>query len=89
MAQLNEQNFHAFIGKMLGDLGGAFSVPTTRIGFRLGLFDALNAGGPATAADLAARAGQAKLSEIIGGAGFLKVRRATEGPFNMILEARI
>ena len=57
MAQLNEQKFHAFIGKMLGDLGGAFSVPTTRIGFRLGLFDALNAGGPATAADLAARAG--------------------------------
>jgi hypothetical protein len=38
MAQLNEQKFHAFIGKMLGDLGGAFSVPTTRIGFRLGLF---------------------------------------------------
>src|SRR6202046_1417279 len=57
MAQLNEQKFHAFIGKMLGDLGGAFSVPTTRIGFRLGLFDALNAGGPATAADLAARSG--------------------------------
>ena len=57
MAQLNEQKFHAFIGKMLGDLGGAFSVPTTRIGFRLGLFDALNAGGPATAAELAARAG--------------------------------
>src|ERR1700744_6404596 len=57
MTQLNEQKFHAFIGKMLGDLGGAFSVPTTRIGFRLGLFDALDAGGPATAADLAARAG--------------------------------
>jgi len=57
MAQLNEQKFHAFIGKMLGDLGGAFSVPTARIGLRLGLFDALNAGGAATAADLAARAG--------------------------------
>ena len=41
---------------MLGDLGGAFSVPATRIGYRLGLFDAL-ATGPATAADLAARAG--------------------------------
>jgi hypothetical protein len=57
MAQLNEQKLHAFIGKMLGDLGGVYSVPTTRIGFRLGLFDALNAGGPATAADLAVRAG--------------------------------
>ena len=42
---------------MLGDLGGAFSVPTTRIGFRLGLFEALNAAGPVTADDLAARAG--------------------------------
>ena len=57
MAQLNEEKFHKFIGKMLGDLGGAFSVPTVRIGFRLGLFDALQEGGPATAADLAKRAG--------------------------------
>jgi len=55
---MNEQKFHAFIGKMLGDLGGAYSVPTVRIGFRLGLFDALHAGGPATAEDLAARAGK-------------------------------
>ena len=56
MAQLDEQKLNVFIGKMLGDLGGAFGVPTTRIGFRLGLFDALSAG-PATAADLAVRAG--------------------------------
>jgi hypothetical protein len=40
-------------------------------------------------AALGAQAGQAKLSEIIGGAGFSKVGRATEGPFNMVLEARI
>ena len=53
---MNEQKLNAFIGKMLGDLGGAFSVPTTRIGFRLGLFDALSAG-PATAADPAVRVG--------------------------------
>src|SRR5580698_11247255 len=57
MAQLDEQKLNGFIGKMLGDLGGAFSVPTTRIGFRLGLFDALSTGGPATAAELAARTG--------------------------------
>jgi len=57
MTQLNEQKFHALIGKMLGDLGGAFSVPTVRIGLRLGLFDALHKGGPATAQELAARAG--------------------------------
>jgi 2-polyprenyl-3-methyl-5-hydroxy-6-metoxy-1,4-benzoquinol methylase len=57
MAQaLDEARLHEFVGKMLGDLGGAMSLPTARIGFRLGLFDALNQG-PATAAELAVRAG--------------------------------
>lgn len=55
MAQtFDEAALHQFVGKMLGDLGGAMSVPTVRIGFRLGLFDAL-AKGAATAAELAQR----------------------------------
>jgi hypothetical protein len=37
---------------------------------------------------LGAQAGQAKLTEVIGRGGFSRVRRATEGPFNMVLEAR-
>ena len=37
---------------------------------------------------LGAQAGQAKIAEIVSGAGFSKVRRATQGPFNLILEAR-
>ena len=53
---IDETKLHAFVGKMLGDLGGAMSVPTVRIGLRLGLFDALQQG-PATAGELAARAG--------------------------------
>ena len=53
---IDEARLHEFIGKMLGDLGGAMSVPTVRVGFRLGLFDAL-AGSSATAAELAVRAG--------------------------------
>ena len=57
MASLDETKLNAFIGRMLADLGGAFSVPTVRLGLRLGLFDALDAGGPATAAQLAERAG--------------------------------
>jgi len=57
MAALNEEKLHEFVGKMLGDLGGAFSVPTTRIGFRLGLFDTLHKHGPMTAKQLAERAG--------------------------------
>lgn len=57
MADLDPAKLNTLVGKMLGDLGGALSVPTVRIGFRLGLFDALHQGGPATAAQLAARAG--------------------------------
>lgn len=57
MAQIDEAKLGAFIGKMLGDLGGAYSVPTTRIGLRLGLFDALHTNGPLDPAELAARAG--------------------------------
>jgi 2-polyprenyl-3-methyl-5-hydroxy-6-metoxy-1,4-benzoquinol methylase len=42
-----------FIGKMLGDLGGALSVPLVRIGDRLGLYKALQANGPMTSTQLA------------------------------------
>jgi hypothetical protein len=37
---------------------------------------------------LGAQAGETKLTEVIGDGGFTQVRRATEGPFNMVLEAR-
>ena len=57
MPQLDENKLNQFVGKMLGDLGGAFSVPTVRIGLRLGLFNALYDGGPATSDELAKRAG--------------------------------
>ena len=57
MTQLDQNKLHDFVGKKLGDLGGAFSVPTVRIGLRLGLFDALHRDGPATASELAKRAG--------------------------------
>ena len=53
---IDEARLNEFVGKMLGDIGGALSVPTVRIGFRLGLFDAL-ARGPANSTELAARAG--------------------------------
>ena len=55
-ATIDEAKLNAFIGKMLSDLGGAMSVPTVRLGLRLGLFDEL-AKAPATAAELARRAG--------------------------------
>jgi len=36
---------------------------------------------------LGAQAGERKISEVVKSGGFSKIRRATEGPFNMILEA--
>src|SRR5690349_23196369 len=52
---IDNEKLGALVGKMLGDLGGAFSVPTVRIGFRLGLFDALHRHGALSVAELAAR----------------------------------
>lgn len=57
MTQPDEKKLNELIGKMLNDLGGAFSVPTVRMGLRLGLFDALQEGGPMTSEALANRAG--------------------------------
>ncbi|MEA2310165.1 MAG: hypothetical protein QOE28_133 [Solirubrobacteraceae bacterium] len=37
---------------------------------------------------LGAQAGEARLTEVLGQAGFTHVRRATETPFNLVLEAR-
>ena len=37
---------------------------------------------------LGAQAGEARLARIIREGGFETVRRAAEGPFNMVLEAR-
>jgi ubiquinone/menaquinone biosynthesis C-methylase UbiE len=60
MSNVDNDKLHGLVGKMLGDLGGAYSVPTVRIGFRLGLFDALHRYGPARSAELAQRTGLAE-----------------------------
>ncbi|CUX05124.1 Methyltransferase [Agrobacterium fabacearum S56] len=57
MTQLDETKLNSFIGRILGDLGGAFSVPTVRIGLRLGLFDTLHRAGPLTSTGRAAASG--------------------------------
>jgi hypothetical protein len=43
---------------------------------------------PTSLAQEVAQAGDAKLTATLKDGGFRQVRRATEGPFNMILEAR-
>jgi SAM-dependent methyltransferase len=52
-AMVDEAKLNQFIGQMLGDLGGALSVPLVRIGDKLGLYRALHANGPMTASELA------------------------------------
>jgi hypothetical protein len=37
---------------------------------------------------LGAQAGEARLTEVLKEGGFTRVRRATETPFNLVLEAR-
>ena len=37
---------------------------------------------------LGAQAGEATISDVVTSGGFSSVRRATQGPFNMVLEAR-
>ncbi len=49
----DETKLNAFMEKMLGDLGGAFSVALVRIGDRLGLYRALRDHGPLTIEGLA------------------------------------
>jgi hypothetical protein len=54
---MDEAKLHQFVGQMLSDLGGAFSVALVRIGDALGLYKTLHAKGPMTVAALAAAAG--------------------------------
>lgn len=55
MENVNPEKLNALVGKMLADLGGAFSVPTVRIGLSLGLFRSLHEVGAATSQVLARR----------------------------------
>jgi SAM-dependent methyltransferase len=57
---IDEAKLNQFVGKILGDLGGALSVPLVRIGDRLGLYRALHADGPMTPAELATKANVAE-----------------------------
>ncbi|MEO9341156.1 methyltransferase domain-containing protein [Mesorhizobium sp. SB112] len=56
MTQVNETKLNELVGRVLGDLGGAVSVPLVRIGDSLGLYAALKRIGPASAEDVAASA---------------------------------
>lgn len=51
--QVNEEKLHEFVGGMLMDLAGAFSIGLVRIGNELGLYKAMLEAGPMTSQELA------------------------------------
>jgi hypothetical protein len=57
---VDEDKLNQLIGKMLGDLGGAFSVPMVRMGDKLGLYKALDEKGPMTSSESAKETGIAE-----------------------------
>ena len=57
MTQVDETKLNELVGRVLGDLGGAVSVPLVRIGDTLGLYETLKRIGPATAEEVAGAAG--------------------------------
>ena len=48
MTQVDDARLGELVGRVLGDLGGAFSVPLVQIGDELGLYRALRDTGPRT-----------------------------------------
>ncbi|GAA1843740.1 class I SAM-dependent methyltransferase [Pseudonocardia ailaonensis] len=54
---LDEKALEDLVGKVIGDLGGALTIPLGLLGDRLGLYRALAGAGPVTAGELAAAAG--------------------------------
>ncbi|MBR1187650.1 methyltransferase domain-containing protein [Bradyrhizobium sp. AUGA SZCCT0240] len=54
--RIDEGKLNAFVGQMLGDLGGASSVAMVRMGDALGLYKALHTNGPMTSDELAGTA---------------------------------
>ena len=57
---MDEQKLNEFLGQVLQDLGGAFSVPLVRIGDTLGLYKTLHKDGPLSSTELAQATGLAE-----------------------------
>jgi len=54
---IDENKLHQFMGKMVGDMGAAYSAVLVLVGDRLGLYKAMAGAGPINSAELARRSG--------------------------------
>jgi SAM-dependent methyltransferase len=87
---VDAEKLQAFMGKMVGDMGAAWSGVMVLIGERLGLFKALAEGGPATPAELAKRTGTAERYvrewlSALAAAGYVEYSKASRR-FSMTVE---
>ena len=80
--------FMAFVGKFAADLGAVAAAGNVVIGDRLGLYRALAADGPSTAADLAARTGTDAryVAEWLAGQAAGEYIEYSDGRFSMTAE---
>ena len=83
---VDEQRLNAFLGKAVGDLGAAVSAALVSIGDELGFYKAL-AAEPLTPRRTGAQDGRLR-DVLVSQGGLTRFRRATETPYNMVLEAR-
>lgn len=88
MTQPNEATLNELVGRVLGDIGGAVSVPLVRIGDALGLYKQLKEIGPATADELAAAAGCAAryVREWLSAQAASGYVRYADGRFSLTIE---
>lgn len=57
---INEETLHAFLDRVIGDLGASYNAALVVLGEKLGLYQAMDGAGPLTSAELAARTGTAE-----------------------------
>ncbi len=74
---IDEKKLQQLMGKMIGDLGAAISVPLVRIGVRLGLYKAMDGVGPMTSAEFATKATSLRLSDLRPGQPTIRVAAGT------------
>ena len=75
---IDQAKTEAFVGRLFGDTSAAMTTIMAAIGDRHGLFKALAAGGPATSAELAARAQRVRGAAVRGSAATDGLARPVE-----------
>jgi hypothetical protein len=74
---INDLLLQDFLGKVMSDLGGAYSAVLVYVGDKLGLYKAM-----------AEAQGEAKIAEVVKAGGFKHFRRDTQTQVSLVYEAK-